>query len=56
MPGIDLVYYGNQRRLEYDFIVAPGANPKPIRLQFAGAKKLDLTTDGDLTVAARKFR
>jgi hypothetical protein len=51
-PGIDLVYYGNQRQLEYDFVIAPGANPKPIRLQFAGAKKLKLTTDGDLTVAA----
>jgi beta-lactam-binding protein with PASTA domain len=51
-PGIDLVYYGNQQQLEYDFVVAPGASPKPIRLQFVGAKKLDLTTDGDLTVSA----
>jgi len=51
-PGIDLVYYGNQRQLEYDFVVAPGASPKPIRLQFVGARKLDLTTDGDLTVSA----
>jgi hypothetical protein len=38
------------------FLVAPGARPKPIRLQFAGAKKLDLTADGDLTASARKFR
>jgi hypothetical protein len=51
-PGIDLVYYGNQRQLEYDFVIAPGASPKPIRLEFAGAKKLDLTTDGDLTISA----
>jgi hypothetical protein len=51
-PGIDLVYYGNQRQLEYDFVVAPGASPKSIRLQFAGAKKVDLTADGDLTVSA----
>jgi len=51
-PGIDLVYYGNQRQLEYDFVVAPGASAKPIRLEFAGAKKLDLTADGDLTVSA----
>jgi hypothetical protein len=56
MPGIDLVYYGNRRQLEYDFMNAPGANPKPIRLQFAGAMKLDPATDADLTVAARKFR
>jgi hypothetical protein len=51
-PGIDLVYYGNQRQLEYDFVVAPGADPKPIRLRFRGAKKLSLSKSGDLTVAA----
>src|SRR4051812_12872581 len=26
-PGVDLVYYGNQRQLEYDFVVAPGGDP-----------------------------
>jgi len=31
-PGVDLVYYGNQGQLEYDFIVAPGANPRSIQL------------------------
>ncbi len=31
-PGIDLVYYGNQGKLEYDFIVAPGADPSAIKL------------------------
>ena len=31
-PGVDLVYYGNQRELEYDFIVAPGSSPSKIRL------------------------
>jgi hypothetical protein len=36
-PGIDLVYYGNQRHLEYDFIVAPGANPQAIQMRFDGA-------------------
>jgi len=29
-PGVDLVYYGNQRQLEYDFIVAPGADLPPL--------------------------
>lgn len=33
-PGIDLVFYGNQRRLEYDFIVAPGVSPSQIALAF----------------------
>src|SRR5712671_6150319 len=40
-PGIDLVYYGNQRQLEYDFIVAPGADPKKVVLEFNGAEKLE---------------
>ena len=51
--GVDLVYYGNQRQLEYDFIVAAGADPKPVRLHFAGAAKLKLKADGDLEVIAR---
>ena len=51
-PGIDLVYYGNQRQLEYDFIVAPGADEKAIRLQFAGAQRLNLAQNGDLTIRA----
>jgi hypothetical protein len=49
-PGVDLVYYGNQRQLEYDFVVAPGTDPKPIRLRFAGARELRLGADGDLVV------
>ncbi len=48
--GVDLVYYGNQGQLEFDFVVAPGADPKPIRLRFAGAKKLALAANGDLVV------
>ncbi len=36
--GIDLVYYGTQRQLEYDFIVAPGADPKQIALDFSGVR------------------
>jgi len=49
--GIDLVYYGNQGQLEYDFVVAPGADPKSIRLKLAGATHLHLASDGDLEVA-----
>ena len=48
-PGIDLVYYGtNQRQLEHDFIVAPGANPKTIQLKFEGADRLEVDAQGDL--------
>ncbi|MDX2031498.1 MAG: SBBP repeat-containing protein [Blastocatellia bacterium] len=47
-PGIDLVYYGNQRELEYDFIVAPGADPKRIGVAFEGASALGVAADGGL--------
>lgn len=50
-PGIDLVYYGNQSELEYDFRIAPGGDIKQIRLQFQGAEGLSLTADGDLLIA-----
>lgn len=50
--GIDLVYYGNQRRLEYDFVVAPGADPKQIALRLDGADKLEIDAQGDLVVHA----
>jgi hypothetical protein len=51
-PGIDLVYYGNQRQLEYDFVVAPGADPRKIVLGFKGADKLDIDAQGDLVLHA----
>src|SRR5262249_35864939 len=49
-PGIDLVYYGNQRQLEYDFTVAPGATAGEIRLAFAGAVGLAINGQGELVV------
>ena len=45
-PGIDLVWYGDQRRLEHDFIVAPGADSKRIKLSFAGADSISIDKDG----------
>jgi hypothetical protein len=45
--GIDLVYYGTQRQLEYDFVVAPGADPERIALEFSGARPT-LGPGGDL--------
>ncbi|MCX6617417.1 MAG: SBBP repeat-containing protein, partial [Acidobacteria bacterium] len=45
--GVDLVYYGNQRQLEHDFVVAPGADPKQIRLAVEGAERLELDAQGD---------
>jgi hypothetical protein len=46
--GVDLVYRGNQRRLEYDFVVAPGANPDVIELAYEGADAVTVDPNGDL--------
>ncbi len=48
-PGIDLVYYGRQGRLEYDFVVAPGADAAKIALNFEGAEAR-LAGNGDLVL------
>lgn len=47
-PGIDLIYYGNQRQLEYDYIVAPGADPGAISMAFAGAQSISMDGEGNL--------
>ena len=52
-PGVDLVYYGNQSQLEYDFVVAAHADPKQIHLRFAGAKQVDVNAAGELIVRAQ---
>ncbi|HZR80451.1 MAG TPA: SBBP repeat-containing protein [Candidatus Binatia bacterium] len=50
-PGIDVVYYGNGRQLEHDFVVAPGADPSRIRIAFAGqSAPLSVDEHGDLVV------
>ena len=49
-PGVDLVFYGNQRQIEYDFTVAPGADPKAINLSVEGARNLRVNARGDLLV------
>ena len=52
-PGIDLVYYGHQQQLEYDFRLAPGADPHAIRLHFDGASRLRLDESGGLMIGTR---
>ncbi len=49
--GVDMAYYGNQRQLEYDFIVAPGAKPSIVELDFDGADGLEINDKGDLIIA-----
>ncbi len=52
-PGIDAVYYGQGQMLEYDFVVAPGADPRVIQMTFKGARKLSLDTNGDLVIQTK---
>ncbi len=51
-PGVDVMYYGTQGRLEYDFAVAPGASAAPIRLAFAGADAVRVDARGNLKVTS----
>jgi IPT/TIG domain/Beta-propeller repeat len=49
-PGVDLVYHGNQRQVEYDFVVAPHADPRQIRLAFDGIESMHLGKEGELVL------
>jgi len=50
----DLVWYGNQGRLEYDFVVQPGADISHLRVRFDGARKLSLEADGEARIDLAK--
>lgn len=49
-PGIDVVVYGNQRQVEYDFVVAPGGDPRAIRVRVDGADAVTLDATGDVAI------
>jgi Calx-beta domain-containing protein/beta-propeller repeat-containing protein len=48
--GVDLVYYGSGRELEYDFILAPGADPAAIRFSLEGADDIEIDSRGELVM------
>src|SRR4030095_8066780 len=50
-PGIDLVYYGSGRQLEYDFQIQPSFDPSTIQIAFEGVKGVSLAPDGDLILS-----
>ena len=52
-PHIDLAYHGNQKRLEYDFILKPRANSRRIRIMFRRVRKTILDENGDLILSTR---
>ena len=49
-PGIDLIFYGNDRELEYDFIVAPHSNPHTIKFSFDEAENIFINHGGELVL------
>lgn len=49
-PGVDLLFYGNTPRLEFDFAVRPGADPSQIRIAFQAAGRISQTQGGDLAI------
>src|SRR5580700_9135249 len=49
-PGVDLLFHGDQRQLEYDFVVAPGADPRRIGFKIRGAKKIEIAANGNLVL------
>src|SRR5271163_1828849 len=52
-PGVDLLFHGDQRQLEYDFVVAPGADPRRIGFKISGAKKIEIDANGNLVLHTR---
>jgi hypothetical protein len=49
-PNIDVAFYGNQKELEYDFVIRPAGDPTRIKLRFSGARDVRVTGEGDLLV------
>ena len=47
-PGVDLMLHGAAGALEYDFVVAPGADPRTVKLRFSGADRVRLDAQGAL--------
>jgi hypothetical protein len=50
-PGVDVVYYGNGSQLEYDFEIAPGADPSVIGMRFDGVEAVHLNDAGEIALA-----
>ncbi len=48
--GVDAVFYGTQSALEYDFVVAPNADPSQIRVRFEGQRSAGIDASGDLVL------
>jgi hypothetical protein len=51
-PGVNLAFHGAQRQLEFDFVVAPGANPAPIGFHLTGAQGMKMDESGNLVISS----
>ncbi len=51
-PGVNLAFYGAQRQLEFDFVVAPGADPAPLNFNFTGAQRMKTDDSGNLVISS----
>jgi len=51
-PGVNMAFHGAQRQLEFDFVVAPGADPQPIGFHFTGARGIKTDDSGNLIVSS----
>jgi hypothetical protein len=51
-PGVNLAFHGAQRQLEFDFVVAPGANPAPVGFHFTGAHGMKTDDSGNLVISS----
>jgi len=51
-PGVNMAFHGAERELEFDFVLAPGANPAPIRLQFSGNQGMKTDDSGNLVISS----
>ncbi len=51
-PGVNLAFHGAQRQTEFDFVVAPGANPAPIAFRFTGAQGIKTDDSGNLVLSS----
>lgn len=51
--GVDVVYHGDRGRLQYDFVVAPGADPDQVQLAWEGVESLEMNAEGGLVLETR---
>src|SRR5260370_39350381 len=55
-PGVDVIFYGNQRQLEYDLVLSPGADPGKIRLKLEGVERIATEKNRDLVLRTTRGR